>query len=110
MDTQPLGKLLGSGKEAEIFEYGALVVKLYRTTASKRSLFREAGVLALVESLGLPVPSVLGVQRFGERWGITMTRAAGVSFADAMIRDPGLVPDYLRGMAALHVHVHRQLG
>ena len=110
MDTPPLGRLLGSGKEAEIFECGALVVKLYRSPASKRASFREAGILALVESLGLPVPSVLGVQRFGERWGITMTRAAGVSFADAMAGDPGLVAAYLRAMAALHRHVHRHPG
>jgi len=80
------------------------------TWGEEDSVWKAERIHDLWLRTALPVPSVLGVQRFGERWGIAMTRAAGVSFADAMIRDPGLVPDYLRGMAALHVHVHRQLG
>jgi RIO-like serine/threonine protein kinase len=65
-----LGKCIGSGKEAEIFEYGDLVVKLYRSTTPKRAAFREASILALVESLGLPVPSVRDVRQFEGRWGL----------------------------------------
>ena len=30
----PLGPLIGSGKEAEVFDAGELVVKLYRNTAA----------------------------------------------------------------------------
>lgn len=41
-----IGRLLGSGKEAEVFEYGDLALKLYRSIASKASAFREAGNLA----------------------------------------------------------------
>src|ERR1700722_8772721 len=65
MSNAPLGRLLGAGKEAGVFEYGAMVVKLYKTTAPKRSAFREASTLALVESFGLPAPRVHGVRQFG---------------------------------------------
>ncbi len=75
-----------------MFECGALAVKLYRATAPKRSAFREAAILALVESLALPVPSVWGVRQIDDRWGVVMARADGPSFADAVSRQPSLIP------------------
>jgi aminoglycoside phosphotransferase (APT) family kinase protein len=116
MNMPQLGKRLGSGKEAEVFEYlevsghGTLVVKLYRTTAPKRSAFREAAILALVEQLGLPVPAVWGVRQIHNRWGVTMARADGPTLADAMNRQPNLLPAYLMGMAQLQVRVHGHPG
>lgn len=110
MGDPVLGRLLGSGNVAEVFEYGTGVVKLYKSSAPKRSAFREAAVLALAKSLGLPVPQVRGVQQIGDRWGVIMTRADGPSFADAMRRQRERVPVYLRAMARLQVHVHSHLG
>jgi DNA-binding helix-hairpin-helix protein with protein kinase domain len=63
MSATTLGRLLGSGKEAEVYECGDLVVKLYRATAPKRSAFREAAILAAVEALELPAPTVWGAAR-----------------------------------------------
>jgi aminoglycoside phosphotransferase (APT) family kinase protein len=105
-----LGKLIGSGKEAEVFEQGDLVVKLYRTPASKGSAFREAANLALAESFGLPTPSVRGVSEIDGRWGIVMTRADGPSFAEAVARQPELTPVHLQAMARLQLRVHSQPG
>jgi len=107
MDDPRLGRILGSGKEADVFEDGPVVVKLYKSTAPKRSAFREAAVLALVEPLGLPVPHVLGVKQFGDRWGVIMTRADGPSFADVMLSQPDVIPTYLNEMARLQARVHR---
>ena len=67
MSTTTPGRLLGSGKEAEVYECGELVVKLYRATASKRSAFREAAILAEIEALELPAPTVWGVRQIDER-------------------------------------------
>jgi aminoglycoside phosphotransferase (APT) family kinase protein len=105
-----LGGVIGSGKEAEVFECGALVAKLYRRAASKRSAFREAANLALAESLGLPSPSVRGVREIDGRWGIVMTRADGPSFGEAVASQPNLAPAYLRAMAQLHLRVHSHPG
>ncbi|MDK4731403.1 hypothetical protein [Rhizobium sp. CNPSo 3490] len=44
-----IGRLLGSGKEAQVFEYRALALKLYRHPALKASAFREGANLAIVE-------------------------------------------------------------
>lgn len=103
-----LGRLLGTGKEADVFEYGTQVIKLYKAAAPKRSAFREAAHLALVESLGLPVPSVHGVNRFGDRWGVVMSRAQGQSFAEAVRHQPEALPSYIQAMAKLQYHVHQQ--
>ncbi|WP_225769206.1 phosphotransferase family protein [Inquilinus sp. Marseille-Q2685] len=108
----PLGPLIGSGKEAEVFDAGDLVVKLYRTTAAapKRAAFREASILALVETLGLPAPSVRGVGQIEGRWGIAMTRADGPSLADTMHRRPDQVPACLERMARLQIAIHGRPG
>lgn len=109
-DNPAPGKLIGSGKTADVFEFGAHALKLYRTPAHKRAAFAEAAILALVQSFGLPVPVVSCVRQVGERWGIVMTRAEGPAFADVMRRDPTLVPAYLRAMAELQARVHRHPG
>jgi len=106
MSTPPLGRLLGIGREAEVFEWGTKVVKLYKANIPKHSAFREATALALVEEKGFPAPQVFGIQAFGDRWGIVMTRAQGRSFADAMAQRPAEGPAYLRDMAALHSRIH----
>lgn len=106
-----LGPLIGSGKEAEVFDAGDRVVKLYRKTAKapKRAAFREASILALVESLGLAVPSAHAVGQVDGRWGIAMTRAEGPSLADA-IRSPDQVPACLERMARLQIAIHSRPG
>jgi RIO-like serine/threonine protein kinase len=107
-----LGPLIGSGKEAEVLDAGDRVVKLYRKTAMapKRAAFREASILALVESLGLPVPSVHAVGQVDGRWGIAMTRAEGPSLADAIRRRPAEVPAGLDRMARLQIAIHSHPG
>lgn len=106
-----LGPLIGSGKEAEVFDAGDRVVKLYRTTAAapKRAALREASILALVESLGLPVPSVHAVGQVDGRWGVAMTRAEGPPLADA-IRAPGRMEACLDRMARLQIAIHSRPG
>jgi aminoglycoside phosphotransferase (APT) family kinase protein len=106
MSNPALGRILGSGKVAEVFEYGPMVVKLYRSAVPKRAAFAEAAILALAESMGLPVPAVHGVRRIGDRWGLMMDRADGASFADAVGRQRDMMPGYLKAMALLHARVH----
>jgi hypothetical protein len=57
MSNDAGGHLFGSGTEAEVFEDGAMVVNLYRTTTPKRSAFQDAAILAQVEVFGSPAPS-----------------------------------------------------
>ncbi len=110
MSIAPPHQLIGSGKEAEVFACGALALKLYPSGAPKRAVFREASVLALAESLGLPVPQVQGVQQIDGRWGVLMSRAEGPSFACTMRRHPDRVPACLQAMAALQAQIHSHSG
>jgi aminoglycoside phosphotransferase (APT) family kinase protein len=107
MSEPELGRLIGSGREAEVFEYGRTILKLYRSEVPKRSAFREAAILAIVESLEVPAPRALGVREIGERWGVIMSRVEGTSFADALFAQPALMPDYMKEMARLQLAVHR---
>jgi aminoglycoside phosphotransferase (APT) family kinase protein len=110
MSNPKLGALLGSGKEAAVFEYGTLAVKLFKKAAAKHAVFREAANLALVESFGLPVPSVRGVLQIGDHWGLAMDRADGTSFADALHCRPHLVQAYLDAMVRLQLRIHSHPG
>ena len=107
-ENRQLGRRLGAGKEAEVFECGSRVAKLYKPNAPKRSAFREATILAFVESLGMPAPAVWGVREFDGRWGVIMDRIDGPLFAEAMRRDLAAIPAHLTAMAALHRRVHAE--
>jgi len=66
--NETIGRLLAVGNVAEVFEWGALVVKLYKSTAAKPSAFREAAIHSAVGAMGLPMPKVWSVQDIGGRW------------------------------------------
>lgn len=106
MSELAVGALLGVGKEAEVFVCGTMVIKLYKATAPKRSPFREAAILAMVESLGLSVPIVHGVRQIGDRWGVLMSRVEGPSFAETLKRQMQVSPALLNRMAQLQLQVH----
>ena len=106
MSTIALGRLLGRGKEAEIFEYGSKVAKLYAPGGRKEAAFREAAILAGLEGAGLPVPIVWGVQRIDQRWGLVMDRVSGPSFAERMRQGRLTIPTWLDEMAQLHLRIH----
>ena len=108
MSSTEIGDLLGSGKEAEVYEHGESVLKLYRAPASKSAAFREAANLAIIESSGVAAPKVSEVRQYGDRWGLLMTRARGQPFANAMITQPALIPKYLGEMVRLHRQIHGQ--
>jgi aminoglycoside phosphotransferase (APT) family kinase protein len=104
--TSSLGHILGSGKDADVFEFGQAVIKLFKPVVPKHTAFREAASLAQADAFGLPVPSVDGVQRINGRWGIVMSRVDGPSFADGALAHPTDLAAYLKAMVLLHVRIH----
>lgn len=107
MSELELGHLIGSGQEADVFEYGPQVLKLYKLGIPKRSAFREAATLAIVEAFDVPAPRTLGVRKLGERWGLVMTRAEGPSFAEAIGADPAVMPGHMKALVRLQRVIHR---
>jgi aminoglycoside phosphotransferase (APT) family kinase protein len=110
MSRLALGRLLGTGKQAEVFEYGEMVAKLYLPGSPKRSAFREAAILAIIEPFSLPVPRVAEVRRIDGRWGLIMTRMEGPSFADGLATEAEPAAEYIKEMARLQFTVHRHPG
>lgn len=106
--SEPIGKRLAAGSAAEIFGRGSRVVKLYKSPDAKATAFREAAIHAAVEAMGLPVPRVWGVQRFGDRWGLVFDRVEHASFAEQMREQPPRVAAYLEMMVRLQIRIHVQ--
>lgn len=105
-----LGRRLGTGKQAHVFEYGDNALKLYPVGSGKAAVFREAAMLALVESLDLPAPRVRSAGSFDGAWGLQMSRAGGQTFAAQLIGEPARRDEILDAMVALHREIHRHSG
>ena len=104
--NQTIGRLLGTGHVAEVFEWGSCVLKLYKSTMAKPTAFREAAVHAAAEAFGLPVPKVWSVQEIGGRWGVVFDRVKLPSFAEQMLSNPDEVQQYVECIVRLHMRVH----
>jgi aminoglycoside phosphotransferase (APT) family kinase protein len=106
MSPVTLGRQLGRGKQAQIFEYGSKVAKLYGAGGRKEAAFREAAILAGLEDTAVPAPSVWSVQMTDQRWGLVMDRVTGATLAERMRQDHSAIPSYLDHMAQLHLRIH----
>src|SRR4030081_940128 len=104
--SSALGRCLGSGRDAEVFEWGEAVIKLYKAGVPKHTAFREAAALTQAEAMGLPVPWVDDVRQIGGRWGGVVGRGGGGSFAEIIGAHPAEEAVYLKEMASLHRRIH----
>lgn len=100
MGREP-GKLLASGRDADIYEFGPGLV--LRRTKHGRVIELEARVMQFVAERGFPVPVVHDVRAGGTE--IVMERLEGPMMMDAMTRRPYK----LRSFAALLADLHDQL-
>lgn len=106
-----IGRKLGEGKVAEVFEAGADVVKLYPAGCGPEQAQREASVLDRISVTGLNVPQALEVREIDGRWGLWMTRMPGRPLAE-QIGDDDSTDGVVERFAALHrqMHEHRVIG
>ena len=104
--NKTIGRLLAIGNVAEVFEWGARALKLYKSTTAKPAVFQESAMHAAVEAMGLPVPKVWSVQEIGGRWGVVFGRVQQASFAEQMLSNSDQVPRYLECMVCLRMRIH----
>ena len=105
-ETSVIGELLGSGRIAEVFAYGAHVLKLYRSPAAKPQAFMEAAILGLVGAHDLPVPAVYQAGAFAGRWGLVMGRAPDTTLAGMAEGGPEDVAAMIDEMVRLQISIH----
>jgi Ser/Thr protein kinase RdoA (MazF antagonist) len=82
-----LGDLIGEGRTAEVFLFGAdRVVKLMRPGFDSRSLITEAERAAAAFRAGAPAPKVIEMVEVDGRRGIVFERVSGPSMLDELLR------------------------
>ena len=96
------GRLLASGRDGDIFEYGPGLV--LRRAKSGRVIEGEARTIAYVREHGYPVPEIHEVRAGGTE--IVMERIEGPMMMDAMLAKPWKMARYARELADLHDRLH----
>jgi aminoglycoside phosphotransferase (APT) family kinase protein len=101
------GRLVGQGREAEIFEWGdGAVLRLMRDpTWGERARQQEAAMRAALEA-GAPVPAVRELVEFDGRPGLVMDRVDGPAMMDALARAPWTLWSMARRLGDLHAKVN----
>jgi len=96
------GRLLASGRDGDIFEYGPGLV--LRRAKSRRVIEGEARIIAYAREHGYPVPEIHDVRAGGTE--IVMERIDGPMMMDVMLRKPWTMGRYARELADLHDRLH----
>jgi aminoglycoside phosphotransferase (APT) family kinase protein len=104
METELPGTLLGSGRNADVYDIGGgRVLRRYRDGRDADAVDREAKVMAHARARGVPVPEVFEVAGSD----IVMERAVGPTMLDALARRPWTARGQARLLARLHALVHQ---
>ena len=104
METELPGTLLGSGRNADVYDIGGgRVLRRYRDGRDAAAVDREAQVMAHARAYGVPVPEVFEVAGSD----IVMERATGPTMLDVLGRRPWTLRRQARLLARLHALVHQ---
>lgn len=96
------GRLLASGRDCDVFEYGERLV--LRRARDGRSQASEAEVMEHVRTFGYPVPVIDDVSADGSE--LVMERVDGPSMIAVLGRRPWLVRRHGALLAGLHRRLH----
>ena len=84
-----LGKRIGNGRAAEVFEYGqGRVIKLWREPGQHAWVAREAQAQRAVIAAGVPAPAIIAEAEVEGRPGIVMEQVAGLDGLTAAEKKP----------------------
>lgn len=102
-----IGRVVGVGRTAEIFEWGdAHVLKLFRADWPSALATAEAEIGKAIHETGLPVPGIEGIVEIGGRQGIIYERVDGPSMLQHFLAKPWSLPQLSRLFAQLHSSIH----
>jgi len=101
------GQRIGSGRTAEIFEYGdGRVLKLYYAGMPEEQVEAEYRIGRFVCQSGVCSPMPFERVRYDDRHGIVFARIDGVTMLASLTRQPGAPTAEAERMARLHSCIH----
>jgi len=100
--VEQIGRLLASGRDADIFEFGPDLV--LRRSRAGRSLEAEARIMDYLRVHGYPVPAVQELTDDGT--SLIMERIHGPSMVDYLARRPWMIHRLGHTLASLHQQLH----
>lgn len=103
-----LERIIGVRNNRTIYRDGAHKVKVFEAGTAKADVFREAFKLAAVESVGLDVPRVHGVEEQDGKWMIISDYIVGKTLDRLMLENPEDRTRYLEQFVKLHCRIHSQ--
>jgi aminoglycoside phosphotransferase (APT) family kinase protein len=104
MTVEAPGKLVGAGRNADVYDVGGgRVLRRYRDGREPGRVAAEAQIMTHARAFGVPVPEVFDVSGSD----IVMERAAGPTMLDAIARRPWTVRAQAGLLAELHGRVHQ---
>jgi tRNA A-37 threonylcarbamoyl transferase component Bud32 len=102
-----IGKLIGKGMTAEVYEYGeGKVLKLFYNWVSMDWVRYEADVGENVYEAGVPAPIIYGTTQHEGRSGLICQRIVGTSMLKLIDQKPWKIRSYAKRMARLHAKIH----
>jgi tRNA A-37 threonylcarbamoyl transferase component Bud32 len=96
------GPLIASGRDADIFEYGA--GRVLRRSRERKSMTEEARVMAFARDRGYPVPRIDELSDDGTE--LVMERVAGPTMLELISQNPSLLVEQAESLRSLHQRLH----
>jgi len=109
-DTVCLGKPIGAGAQADVYEYDNRAIKLFKPGYPQANAYYEANLQAEAFKTGLPVPEIYGLAAIQNRTGIVMEYARGHTLGSRLLSNPALAADCLAQAADMQRNVHAVRG
>lgn len=101
-----LERMIGVRNNRTIYRDGVHTVKVFASGTEKADVFREAFKLAAVESVGMDVPRVQGVEKQDGKWMIISDYIGGKTLDRLMLENPEDKSRYLAQFVTLHHEIH----
>lgn len=102
-----LGKLIGEGKTAEVYEIkNNKIIKLFNKETRKSQIKYEFKINALLSSYDLPIIKPYKIVRCKRRTGIIFDKISGTTMLQNIFDNMYDVKTYAKNLANLHYRIH----
>jgi aminoglycoside phosphotransferase (APT) family kinase protein len=109
-DTLPpraIGVPLATGRTANVYAQGPeRVLKLYHPGANPASVERERRNTVIARRLGVSAPTTYGIERHGDRIGLSLRRIEGVTMQARIAAEPAELMHLAAQLASLQATLH----